>query len=184
MIKQKLKLNTIPSVTKYDKYRQKVIDELNKTDLRKDFMTKMEQTLYQKTMIQAEKLCVNPNMNNSDFSRLYMSICRHVISNLKIGNCINNEQFVKDINANIINIETIATMTPQEMCRDKWRHLVQKKLFDIEKLSNGPEATTDMFRCGKCHQNKCTYFERQDRSSDEPMTIHITCCNCGKKWKQ
>jgi len=43
--------------------------------------------------------------------------------------------------------------------------------------------TTDMFRCAKCKQRKCTYFEMQTRSADEPMTVFITCEACGHRWK-
>lgn len=35
--------------------------------------------------------------------------------------------------------------------------------------------TTDAFKCGRCQQRKCTFYQLQTRSSDEPMTIFITC---------
>jgi transcription elongation factor S-II len=44
--------------------------------------------------------------------------------------------------------------------------------------------TTDMFRCGKCGQRKCCYYQLQTRSADEPMTTFITCVPCGNRWKQ
>lgn len=44
-------------------------------------------------------------------------------------------------------------------------------------------AATDLFRCAKCQQRKCTYFQMQTRSADEPMTSFITCLNCGNRWK-
>ena len=36
-------------------------------------------------------------------------------------------------------------------------------------------ATTDQFKCSKCHQRKCTYYQMQTRSADEPMTTFVTC---------
>lgn len=45
------------------------------------------------------------------------------------------------------------------------------------------EASTDQFRCGKCGQRKCTYYQLQTRSADEPMTTFITCVNCQNRWK-
>ena len=45
-------------------------------------------------------------------------------------------------------------------------------------------TTTDMFRCAKCKERKCTYFEMQTRSADEPMTVFINCEGCGHRWKQ
>lgn len=45
------------------------------------------------------------------------------------------------------------------------------------------QAETDMFKCGKCKGRKCTYFQMQTRSADEPMTTFVTCVNCGNHWK-
>lgn len=33
------------------------------------------------------------------------------------------------------------------------------------------QAETDAFKCGRCHQRKCTYYQMQTRSADEPMTV-------------
>jgi len=45
------------------------------------------------------------------------------------------------------------------------------------------EASTDAFKCGKCKQRKCTYYQLQTRSADEPMTTFVTCVECGNRWK-
>eukprot|EP01063_Lacrimia_lanifica_P004230 TRINITY_DN1235_c2_g1_i1.p1 TRINITY_DN1235_c2_g1~~TRINITY_DN1235_c2_g1_i1.p1 ORF type:complete len:624 (+),score=288.69 TRINITY_DN1235_c2_g1_i1:69-1940(+) len=44
-------------------------------------------------------------------------------------------------------------------------------------------ATTEQFKCGRCGHRKCTYFEMQTRSADEPMTTFVTCMVCGNAWK-
>ena len=44
-------------------------------------------------------------------------------------------------------------------------------------------AATDEFKCYKCKKRKCTYYEMQTRSADEPMTTFVTCLNCGNRWK-
>lgn len=44
-------------------------------------------------------------------------------------------------------------------------------------------AETDMFKCSKCKQKKCTYSQLQTRSCDEPMTTFVTCTICGNRWK-
>jgi len=44
-------------------------------------------------------------------------------------------------------------------------------------------SSTDQFKCGKCGKRKCTYYQMQTRSADEPMTTFVTCTNCNNRWK-
>ena len=45
------------------------------------------------------------------------------------------------------------------------------------------QASTDAFRCGKCKQRQCTYYQLQTRSADEPMTTFVTCVACGNRYQ-
>ncbi|KAJ0030853.1 hypothetical protein Pint_13530 [Pistacia integerrima] len=58
----------------------------------------------------------------------------------------------------------------------------EKALFDCER-GIAPKATTDQFKCGRCGQRKCTHYQMQTRSADEPMTTYVTCVNCNNHWK-
>lgn len=42
---------------------------------------------------------------------------------------------------------------------------------------------TDDFKCGKCYQRRCSYYQQQTRGADEPMTVFVTCLECGNRWK-
>ena len=42
----------------------------------------------------------------------------------------------------------------------------------------------DMFKCGRCRKNQCTYFQMQTRSADEPMTTFVTCVNCNNRYAE
>ncbi|KAL6122730.1 hypothetical protein NUSPORA_00260 [Nucleospora cyclopteri] len=46
-----------------------------------------------------------------------------------------------------------------------------------------PMAESTIFKCSKCNQRKCTYYQLQTRSCDEPMTTFVKCSVCGNAWK-
>lgn len=45
------------------------------------------------------------------------------------------------------------------------------------------EMPDGVFRCGRCKSKKTTYYEMQTRCADEPMTVFVTCVNCGNRWR-
>ncbi len=70
-------------------------------------------------------------------------------------------------------------LLPKEWKIEINNHTMQAKLGCASKISN-----SSIYVCKKCKSNKTSYFERQDRSADEGMTVHITCCNCGQYWRE
>ena len=67
---------------------------------------------------------------------------------------------------------------------EKWEEAIKaKSIRDKNKFEQNLEAATDTFKCRKCHSKKCTYYQMQTRSADEPMTIFVTCIECGNRWK-
>ena len=50
-------------------------------------------------------------------------------------------------------------------------------------IGTGGGTKTDLFKCGKCKGNDCSYFQLQTRSADEPMTTYVWCSGCGNRWK-
>jgi transcription elongation factor S-II len=158
----------------------KVIDCLSKTQLKADLIHPIEEAIRNKTKYDLEQIRCK---DFDTYKKLYMTNARHIIDNLKPDNEINNTKLIENVNNGNISPEKLTTLTPQDMHQERWLTLIEKKMLDIERMTKDPEATTDMFTCNRCHRNKCTYFQRQDRSADEPATIHITCCYCGKKWR-
>jgi len=82
--------------------------------------------------------------------------------------------------------EELIEMAPEELASDAKREdnqrIRERKLFDAAPYS-AKQATTDQFQCGKCRQRKCTYYQMQTRSADEPMTTFVSCLNCNNRWK-
>lgn len=63
------------------------------------------------------------------------------------------------------------------------REKVHEKMTRDAMPYNKQEASTDMFRCGKCKERKCNYYQMQTRSADEPLTTFVSCVNCGNRWR-
>ena len=75
-------------------------------------------------------------------------------------------------------------MTHQELFPKRWEKIIEEKIQrDKSKYEINIEATTDEFKCWKCKKRKCTYYELQTRSADEPMTTFVSCLSCGNHWK-
>lgn len=85
-----------------------------------------------------------------------------------------------------INLEKLCNLKDKDIYFEQY-YKIQNDLriqFQKEQQGNTLKATTDMYTCRKCREKKCTYYELQIRSSDEPMTKFIKCCNCGYEWRQ
>jgi transcription elongation factor S-II len=80
--------------------------------------------------------------------------------------------------------ENIISMSHEELYPDMWEDFIikNKKKMDLLSLDNKQQGS-NMFRCGRCKKNNCTYFQLQTRSADEPMTTFVTCLECNNRWK-
>ncbi|KAI8332859.1 transcription elongation factor S-II [Chlamydoabsidia padenii] len=83
-------------------------------------------------------------------------------------------------------VTKLCTMSVEDMASEESkardRQLAEEALFKARGAGTA-QAETDMFICGKCKKRKCTYFQMQTRSADEPMTTFVTCISCNNRWK-
>lgn len=115
--------------------------------------------------------------DNQIFTQLYIVRLRSIYINLK------NPDLVRKIISGEILAQDIAFMSHQELDPVNWKYLIEQKLKrDASKFVDNIEASTDVYMCRRCKSRKCTYQEIQTRSSDEAMTIFVTCLSCGKNW--
>ena len=164
---------------KFKRYRLHIITKLGETDLQRDKVEPFEEVLYQYSISSAKEFnCYKIN----NIIKLYLSICSHHIVNLIPTNSVNNTEYAVALNTELIDFNEAVLLDPSDMHPEHWKKLIAKKQIKINKDLHGPMETTDIYTCGKCKSNKCRYFESQDRSADEGMTLHIICCNCGKRW--
>jgi transcription elongation factor S-II len=87
-----------------------------------------------------------------------------------------------------IKPEVLVSMSAVEMASQKrQRENIQIRLKSLSRCLHDADlkekASTDMFQCSRCQDRKCTYYQLQTRSADEPMTTYVTCVNCNNHWK-
>lgn len=163
-------------------FRQGMRDAFAKkltTDVNPDFAINLEIGAFNFAIQEANKLKLIKKWENRAFATLYINRMRTLFTNL------NNPELVALIKQEELTPKVLAFMTHQEMNPAHWKDMIEQKMRrDAVKFSINVEAMTDMFVCKKCKSRKCTYYELQTRSADEPSTIFISCLDCGKHWKQ
>lgn len=156
----------------------KNISQKNKT-----YFQEVERHIFNHTLQKSIERNVIPTWNIL-FKNIYINKIRNLYTNLVKNNYVKNTRLLQRVIKREFTPKQLVEMTPQELLPENWKALIDEKyrrdkiLYETKK-----EAMTDQFKCGKCHSRETCYFEMQTRSADEPMTIFITCLNCGKRWK-
>jgi len=154
--------------------REKIVPILGEDKL----STNLEIAIYNYAIKEANSRKIIKKWDNPYFVQLYIDRLRSIYMNLK------NEELLEQLKSGEITAQTVAFMTHQEMNNGRWSKLIEQKIKrDANKFTTNVQASTDMFTCKKCRSKKCTYYELQTRSADEPATIFVTCLDCGKHWK-
>ena len=97
---------------------------------------------------------------------------------------LKNKELLERLVSKSIKAHEFVFMNHQELRPDLWESLIEeKRIKDENKYTPKIEASTDDFTCGKCKSKKCTYYQLQTRSADEPMTTFVNCLDCNKRWK-
>ena len=161
-----------------DQFRSNVRAKINLLLNHENNTLNLEKGIYNYTLKEASNRKVVKKWDNPYFVQIYVDHLRSIYYNLQYSDVL------KSLVDGDVKAHEIAFMTHQEMRPDVWKELVDaKSKRDMAKNDSQIEASTDTFTCRKCKQNKCTYMLAQTRSSDEPMTCFVQCCNCGNRWK-
>lgn len=156
----------------------------------------LEIGIYNYTLTKANEKNIIKKWNNIYFVRIYLDKFKTLYINLK------TDSIKELITEKKIKPHELVFMSHQEMLPEKWGALIEDiKIKTENKYTPKVEASTNNFKCLKCldienrtaklekrevNQNffrKCTYYQLQTRSADEPMTTFVTCLNCNARWK-
>ena len=138
----------------------------------------LEKGIYNYALKEANNRKVVKKWDNPYYVQIYLDRLRTIYINL------GNPALITSVKEGTVTVKNLAFMTHQEMQPEKWDALIQAKIKkDKSKYDTQQEAMTDTFKCRKCHSNKCSYYQMQTRSADEPMTTFVTCIECANRWK-
>jgi transcription elongation factor S-II len=145
----------------------------------------LERSIFEVTFEHAQKNYIPLNWRAPLFCEAYRQMVRSVLSNIHPKSPVNNPRLLRRVIEGEFPLSSIPTLTSYEMYPENWFELKDKLIQREQKILEGNKSrATDQFKCRRCHKRECTYYELQTRSADEPMTIFITCLNCGKEWRQ
>uniref|UniRef100_A0A8B9RLT1 Transcription elongation factor n=1 Tax=Astyanax mexicanus TaxID=7994 RepID=A0A8B9RLT1_ASTMX len=125
--------------------------------------------------------CTNSFFKNTDMK--YKNRIRSRIANLKDAK---NPNLRRNVLCGNVPPTRIAKMTAEEMASDELKEMrknLTKEAIRDHQMAKTGGTVTDLFTCGKCKKNRCTYTQVQTRSADEPMTTFVFCNECGNRWK-
>lgn len=153
--------------------RAKINEKLNN----EKHSSNLEKGIFNYALKEADQRKIVKKWDNKHFVQIYLDRLRSIYTNL-------NDNIIEQINSEAIKAHVVAFMTHQELNPEKWQELIDKKIIkDKNKFESNLEASTDTFTCRKCKSNKCTFYQQQIRSADEPMTTFVQCLDCGNRWK-
>ena len=145
----------------------------------KNICLNLEKGVFNYAIQEADKKEIVKKWDNVYFTQFYVDKMRSIITNLE-----KNEDLRKIVLAKLIKAHELAFMTHQQMNPKKWQKMLDdKKIRDENKYAPKIEASTDNYTCRKCKSKKCSYYQMQTRSADEPMTTFVSCISCGSRWK-
>jgi DNA-directed RNA polymerase subunit M/transcription elongation factor TFIIS len=169
-------------------YRMTMFGALHKVfddQLTEEQKDELEQIIYQMTIRIAEKEHIRASWGNSSFSDVYSAVARRIVGNLSPTSYIKNTNLWERFKSGEITLAQIANQNSYEMYPDVWQQMVDfQAKRERTQLEGDFSRATDKWQCNGCKMRKCTYYELQTRSADEPMTIFIQCLNCNKRWTQ
>ena len=155
-----------------------------KTEFDDIYVADIEIGIYNWAINFCDKNKIPKSWKNPKFVMAYSNKARSVVVNLDPESYVKNKRLMERIKEGEFFPHEISFMKPENVFPEVWKDIMDKKIKKEEHIyEEKPEAMTNLFKCGKCKKRECTFQELQLRSCDEPMTLFITCINCGHRFR-
>lgn len=124
---------------------------------------------------------------NNSFRDQYISHFLHIYHNLNPNGHVGNPNLLRRFLDKEFSIDYLCReMSGEDMFPERYYEYHQEQQEELDKIEAHKamlNQVTGLFRCGKCKQNKTTYYQLQIRGADESMSTFVTCVICGNKWR-
>lgn len=157
---------------------------LSKLDITELEAADLEIGVFNSTIDYANSLKIQLSWECPLLIETYINIARSVYSNLKKDSYIMNERLLEKMKDGQFLPHELAYMSCEEVFPERWADIIEKQKLKFKAAYEIKQVSmTDAIKCGKCKNNKVSYYELQTRSGDEAMTVYFNCICCGNKWK-
>ena len=163
--------------------RQKVRLKFEKILDDPQMIKELEQGILKYSYDSAVKNSIDVSWENSYFSKIYLNKCVSLFANLDSSSYLNNSRLKERLLSGEFKAFDLAEMDRVRLFPEIWKKLLDEKQKSKFKYKKDKGGATSKFKCSRCKKRECSYFELQTRSADEPMTVFVTCLNCGKRWR-
>ena len=147
-----------------------------------DLCTDLEKCIVRHSEKRSRLCGFEPAWDNHKFTNIY----KHKFLSLKT-NLIDNSEIKTKLLDKRISVLDIIDMRPEQLYPDgRYAKQMEERIHkELRKEYNAKEIKNQdgFFKCGRCKSVKTTYYQMQTRSADEPMTVFVSCFNCGQNWK-
>ena len=163
--------------------RKICIDKFNSLLADINLSEQIEESIYNYTVSQVQIKESDINTEHKFFKIIYVNKVISLYNNLDKNSYIQNNNFLDRLLNKEFDIKDIALLSPQDINKEHWQKYLDRQSANDEFLySRTAGIRTSEYKCGRCKEKNCTYYQLQVRCSDEPMTTFINCLNCGHKW--
>lgn len=150
-----------------------------------EMLYELQEGIFEHICKEAEKRHVICHWNNKLFNTMYNEKQRSIWGHLNKDSLRFNSRLLDRYKDGEFTMKELGYMTDYELQPENWIKLTNEQLEREQNILEGNKGnTTDIYKCGRCKKRECSYYMLQTRSADEPMTIFITCHNCGNRWRQ
>ena len=165
-------------ITNPKETRQQLVLKINSLIHDKNISVNIEKGIYNYTIEDATRKQLIKKWENVHFVEIYLTRFRTIYNNLRSSSYLKQQ-----LEEQKWLPHEIAFLSHYEMSPERWERLIEDKRERDKNAYDVQQKIDSEFKCRRCKQNNCSYYQLQTRSADEPMTTFVSCHSCGNRWK-